>query len=100
MRSTNKKEFQEVEIDNDMPVFTTGVVCRILDIPVWTLKQLDKEGIVSPPREFEGQSRLYSKRELKKVEQCWIYIRDHSVNIPGLKIILKMEARVNKESNG
>ncbi|MFP4473223.1 MAG: MerR family transcriptional regulator [Candidatus Omnitrophota bacterium] len=85
--------FEEVEIDEDMPVYTTGVVCKILGIPVWTLKQLDKEGIVSPPRESEGQSRLYSKRQLKKVQHCWVYMKQHSVKIPGLKVILRMEKK-------
>lgn len=86
-----KEEFEEVEIDTDMPVYTSGVVCKILGIPVWTLKQLDKEGVVSPPRKKEGQTRLYSKRELKLVERCWFYMEKHNVKVPGLKIILKME---------
>jgi len=87
----NSQDFDEVWIDPDIPVYTTGVVCRVLQIPVWVLKQLDREGIVSPPREREGQTRLYSKRELKQVQHCWYYIREQRVNMPGLKVILKME---------
>jgi len=84
-------DFEEIYISLDEPVFTTGVVCRLLDIPVWVLKQLDKEEIVSPPRKTESQARLYSKRELKMIQHCWYYMNEHSVKINGLKVILKME---------
>ena len=91
-RKTNRiDDFEEVEIGVDEPIYTTGVVCRILDIPIWVLKQLDSEDIVSPPRESENSSRLYSKREIKKVQHCWCYMNEHNVKIDGLKIILKME---------
>lgn len=60
-------EDEEFGIDKDEPVFTSGVVSKLLKIPVWVLKQLDKEGIVSPPREV-GRFRLYSQRELKKLK--------------------------------
>ena len=85
------EDFEEVQIDADMPIYTSGIVCKILGIPIWTLKQLDKEGVVSPPREKEGQTRLYSKREMKLVERCWFYIERHNVNVSGLKVILKIE---------
>jgi DNA-binding transcriptional MerR regulator len=91
-----KSEFEEFEIDPNAPVFTTGVVCKLLDIPIWVLKQLDEEGIVCPPRESEGQARLYSQKEVKKVHKCWFYIRVHKVKIPGLKVILRMEKKTGK----
>jgi DNA-binding transcriptional MerR regulator len=87
------KDQEPFEIDPDEPVFTTGVVCRLLGIPVWILKQLDREGIVSPPRRNEHQSRLYSKRQLLQVRHCWYYMNEHGVKIQGLKIILKIEDR-------
>lgn len=91
VKKAKDPEYMEVEIDEDLPVFTTGVICRLLDIPVWTLKQLDKEGIVSPPRGSEGQIRLYSKRELGKLKHCWYYIKERRVKITGLKVVLELE---------
>ncbi len=91
LKKKNKTDFEEVDIDSDMPIYTTGVVCKILKIPIWILKQLDKEGIVSPVRKKDGESRLYSKCELKKVQRCWFFMEEHSVKVPGLKVILKME---------
>ncbi len=90
-RKKPAEDFQEVPIGPDVPIYTTGVVCALLDIPIWVLKQLDKEGIVSPPRKTSALSRLYSKRELKKVQNCWFFMNTHKVKVPGLKVILKMQ---------
>lgn len=87
---------REFFVDPEIPVFTTGVVCRLLGVPVWVLKQLDNEGIVCPPRKNEGQSRLYSHKDLQKVHRCWFYIKVHKVKIPGLKIILRMESQIDR----
>lgn len=86
-----EEDSDEIYISLDEPVFTTGVVCRLIDIPVWVLKQLDREEIVSPPRKKEGKARLYSKRELKLVKHCWYYIKTRKVNVSGLKVILEIE---------
>jgi MerR family transcriptional regulator/heat shock protein HspR len=76
---------------DDEPVFTSGVVCRILAIPVWTLKQLDSEGIVSPQRR-EGKSRLYSQKELMKLKHVWFLMEKRGVKINGLKVILELHS--------
>jgi MerR family transcriptional regulator, heat shock protein HspR len=84
-----REEEPEVIIHADEPVFTSGVVCRILAIPLWTLKQLDSAGIVSPRRR-EGRSRLYSQRELVKLKHVWFLMEKRGVKMNGLKVILEM----------
>ncbi|MBU1086802.1 MAG: MerR family transcriptional regulator [Candidatus Omnitrophica bacterium] len=91
--SKNPEQFIEFIIDVDEPIYTTGVIQRLLDIPIWVIKQLDNEGVVSPPRKLVGSSRLYSKRELKKLAHCWVYMNEKGVNIKGLKVILEIEAK-------
>ncbi len=81
----------EFFISADEPVFTSGVVCELLSVPIWVLKQLDSEGIVSPPRKHENQSRLYSKRELKKLDHVWYLMSKRKVKVDGIKVILEME---------
>jgi len=87
------KEFDEVSIGEDELVFTTGVVSRLLAIPVWVLKQLDEGGIVSPPRE-KGASRLYSMRDLRKLQKAWHYINNVGVKMKGVKVIIQLEERI------
>jgi MerR family transcriptional regulator/heat shock protein HspR len=80
----------------DEPVYTSGVVSRLIGIPVWVLKQLDKEMVVSPPRK-RGKSRLYSKNELNKLSHIWYVIKEKKVKVSGLKYVLEMEAKIYKE---
>ena len=86
----------EIEIGEGEPVFTSGVVCRLLEIPVWILKQLDREKIVCPPR-TEGKARLYCKNDLKKIKRVWYYMRQRHVNIGGIMVILEMEEGIIEE---
>jgi DNA-binding transcriptional MerR regulator len=86
-----KAKFIEFRIDIDEPIYTTGVIQKLLKIPIWVIKQLDKEGIVSPLRRLKGTSRLYSKKELKKLAHCWNYMKEYGVKVKGLKVILEME---------
>jgi hypothetical protein len=86
-----KMSREEFYIDIDEPVYTTGVVERLLSIPVWVLKQLDREGIVCPIRKKKSSFRLYSNRELNYLAHCWEYINEKGVKVNGLKVILEME---------
>jgi len=80
------------EVGINEPVYTSGVIQRLLGIPVWVLKQLDKENIVRPPRK-KGKSRLYSKKELNKLSHIWYLMKEKRVKVDGLKVILEMEER-------
>jgi MerR family transcriptional regulator/heat shock protein HspR len=84
------------DVSINEPVYTSGVVCKLLGIPVWVLKQLDKEGIISPPRK-KGKSRLYSKNELNKLSHIWYIMKEKKVRVSGLKYILEMEERIYKK---
>lgn len=84
------------DVGIDQPVYTSGVVCRLLGIPVWVLKQLDREAIISPTRK-KGKSRLYSKNELNKLSHIWYVIKEKKVKVTGLKYVLEMEAKIYEE---
>jgi len=94
-RDENWETSDEFQIDIDEQVFTSGVVSRLLEIPIWVLKQLDKEGIVSPPRREEGCTRMYSMRDLKLLKHCWFYMSVKRVRVPGLRVILQMKQRMD-----
>jgi MerR family transcriptional regulator/heat shock protein HspR len=69
------------------PVYVISVVCKLVDIPVWTLRQLDKAGVVRPKR-VGKKNRLYSLKDLKRLEYVHYLMEEKRVNIHGLKIIL------------
>ncbi len=82
-----------VDVGIDEPVYTSGVVCRLLGIPVWVLKQLDREEIISPQR-TNGKARLYSKNELNKLSHIWYIMHEKKVKVTSLRYVLEMESKV------
>ena len=90
-----KKRYKDFKINRDEPVFTIGVVSRLMKIPVWTLKKLDKANIVSPKRR-EGNDRLYSKKNLNQLNYFWKLMKNKNVKIAGLKVIKEMKEKDEK----
>ena len=82
----------DVYISPDEPVYVISVVSKLVALPVWTLRQLDKAGVVSPKR-IGKKSRLYSLKDVKKLEYVHYLIKDKHVNIRGIKIIIEMEGK-------
>lgn len=78
----------DIHISPDEPVYVISVVSRLVDIPVWTLRQLDKAGIVSPKR-LGRKSRFYSLKDIKRLEYVHYLMEDKHVNIHGIKIIVE-----------
>ncbi len=63
-----------------------------MDLPVWTLRQLDKAGIVRPKR-IGKKSRLYNLKDIKRLEYVHYLMEDKHVNIHGIKMILEIEKK-------
>ena len=82
----------DIYISPDEPVYVISVVSKLVDLPVWTLRQLDKAGVVSPKR-IGKKSRLYSLKEIKRLEYVHYLMEEKQVNIRGIKIILEIERK-------
>jgi MerR family transcriptional regulator/heat shock protein HspR len=80
----------DIQISQDEPVYVISVVSRLVSLPVWTLRQLDKAGIVRPKR-IGRKSRLYSLKDIRRLEYVHYLMEDRHVNIHGVKIIIEKE---------
>ncbi len=80
----------KVIINKNEPVYVISVVSRIVRIPVWTLRQLDKAGVVKP-RRVGPKTRLYSMVDIEKLERIHYLMMSKHVNIHGVKVILEIE---------
>ena len=80
----------DIQISQDEPVYVISVVSRLVEIPVWTLRQLDKAGIVQPKR-IGRKSRLYSLKDVRRLEYVHYLMEEKRVNIHGIKIIIERE---------
>lgn len=80
----------DIHISPDEPVYVISVVSKLVDLPIWTLRQLDKTKIVCPKR-IGKKSRLYSLKDIKKLEYVHYLMEDKHVNIHGIRMILELE---------
>ncbi len=80
----------DIKISPDEPVYIISVVSKLVELPVWTLRALDKAGVVKPKRAGK-KSRLYSLKDIRKLEYIHYLMEEKGVNIKGIKMILELE---------
>jgi MerR family transcriptional regulator/heat shock protein HspR len=80
----------DIVISQDEPVYVISVVSRLVSLPVWTLRQLDKAGIVRPKR-IGKKNRFYSLKDVRRLEYVHYLMEEKHVNIHGIKLIIERE---------
>ena len=72
-----------------------SVVAEMYEIHPQTLRLYEREGLLKPSRS-EGNTRLYTEEDLKRLEFILSLARDLGVNIAGIGIILNMRERIEQ----
>ena len=75
---------------SDAPVYVISIAAKLAGLPSWTLRVLDKEGIVCPQRTAKDR-RLYSDRDIALLARIRYLTEERGVNMNGVKLILEME---------
>jgi len=70
------------------PVYAIGIVSKLLHMPEWTLRSLEKEGLVRPKR-MNKKIRFYSMKDMQRLEYIHYLMDEKGVNVSGIKIILE-----------
>ncbi len=92
------KSAEDVDPDglpSDEPLYVISVAAKLVQMPTWTLRVLDEQGIVVPNR-TDKKRRLYSDRDLAKLARVRTLTEDEGVNINGVRLILQIEEQRNK----
>jgi len=82
----------DIIISPDDPVYVISVASKLSGLPIWTLRQLDKAGVVCPKR-IGKKSRLFSLNDIKRLEYVHYLMEDKHVNISGIRLILEIETK-------
>ena len=85
-----EQALQRFVINPEEPVYVIGVVSRLVRLPIWTLRILDREGLVKPRRRV-GRARLYSLHEVRRLLRIRRLLIDQRVNVEGVRVIMRME---------
>lgn len=80
------------------PVYLISAVAEILDIHPQTLRQYEREGLISPSR-TNGKIRLYSQRDIDHIKYVLTLTRDLGVNLAGVDIILQLNQKIRDLEN-
>jgi len=70
-----------------------SAVARMYDVHPQTLRLYEREGLLKPSRS-EGNTRLYSEKDLERLELILNLTRDLGVNLAGVEVILNMRQRM------
>ncbi len=70
-------------------------VSKMYNIHPQTLRLYEREGLLKPSRS-EGNTRMYSAEDLKRLTTILNLIRDLGVNLAGVEVILNMRGRIEE----
>jgi len=89
-----KKEKKETK-KGPRQYYHISSVAKMYGIHPQTLRLYEREGLLAPSRS-EGNTRLYSTEDLKRLEVILNLIRDLGVNLAGVEVILNMRAKIER----
>ena len=81
--------------DTTVTVYHISDVSRKFNLHPQTLRLYEREGLLKPSRS-QGNTRLYSDKDLKELEVILSLIRDLGVNLAGVEVILGMRRRMEQ----
>ena len=78
--------------DKSEPLYMISVVSRMLGVHPQTLRLYEREGLICPKR--NNRQRLYSERDIEKLNLILQLTRELGVNKAGVEIILRMREKL------
>ena len=79
--------------DYDEPVYLISIVAKVLDIHPQTLRQYEREGLVTPGR-TEGKMRLYSVHDMDRIRTILNLTKELGVNLAGVDVIFRLQEKI------
>ena len=77
------------------PVYLISVVAKVLSIHPQTLRQYEREGLISPSR-TDGKMRLYSQRDIDRIKMVLRLTRDLGVNLSGVDVVIQLKEKLEE----
>lgn len=82
-------------LKDDEPLYTIGVVSRLLNCDPSTLRRYESAGLVRPGR-TEGNTRLYSNRNVETLRTVHRLIDQEKLNVHGVRKVLELEREIER----
>ena len=79
----------------DEPCFVISVAARIVGVQTQTLRYYERIGLVRP-RRTSGNQRMYSRREVERVQRIRSLMGVLGVNLAGVEVVIKLLDRLQQ----
>ena len=79
----------------DEPVYLISIVAKILEIHPQTLRQYERENLITPSRS-DGRIRLYSQRDIDRIKMILRLTRELGVNLAGVDVVLRLKEQMEE----
>lgn len=86
------------DIAPDKPLFPIGVVADMLNIPQRVLRAYEDKEVIKPSRSQTGR-RLYSHRDIQRIEYIHYLNNVKKVNLAGVKEIFDLLAKIDEKES-
>ncbi|MCS7001383.1 MAG: MerR family transcriptional regulator [Dehalococcoidia bacterium] len=80
-------------LHDEEPAYVISVAARLLGVHAQTLRYYERLGLVEPSRS-RGNIRLYSARDIERLQQVKRLTDDLGVNLAGVEVILSMRDKM------
>lgn len=85
-----RRLFEKNKYVSDEPVYTIGAVSRMLKIHQQTIREYDRQGLVSPKR-TPGATRLYSEADVERLRLIVKLVDEFGLNLSGVRLVLRLK---------
>jgi MerR family transcriptional regulator/heat shock protein HspR len=82
-------------VDREQRLFMISVVAEMLGVHQQTLRLYEREGFVKPKRS-QGNTRLYSEKDVERLEMILRLTQELGVNLAGVEVILSMREKMEQ----
>jgi MerR family transcriptional regulator/heat shock protein HspR len=85
----------ESRAEGETPVYLIGIVSRLLGLHPQTLRLYERDGLISP-RRSDGNTRLYSEKDVERLRLIRLLTHERGVNLAGVELILDLQDRMEQ----
>jgi len=81
-----------MQVDPYDPIYSIGVVARLLEMHEQTIRQYERLGLVNPCRSIR-RTRMYSQADVTQLECINYLVRERGVNLAGVQILVQLSCQ-------
>lgn len=78
---------------SDEPMFVISVAARLVEMHPQTLRYYERAGLVKPKRS-RGSIRLYSQRDIERLQKIARLVDNLGVNLAGVEVIINLTEKL------